>query len=430
MLGAACLNLEQATGRRAPSPALVSTNNKCAASSYGLSEAIKQRARENPPVQPEAWHPSYVHACHEGLWSLQLRSKTNGTPGHTVPYKCGSRHHKGPCQDRWRRILYARLNSPKSEFKTCRASDAMFWTLTLPPDWHRDANDDSKLAANKMLGAYLKKFVDALNKRQKRAGRAPLRLFWIREVHKSGVPHLHALVVHRELANELRERDAELASQTQLAANETTTAPAYLRDMAEAAGFGIMFDAQIARSREALAGYAAKVLALAGQDDDALAGEVTKATQAPEMLPRHCRSYGYSRGFIPARDKDPDWTGWIENEHGQKLAPAATAERAVRQSFEREASPGESKLIFDPKTVLGSWPVESWREAGQYAWAEAGARSAPARVYKLKPRPPSEGIDPQETLARMNRAKFTDYPGKPTETKTKPPPAYPAQLFL
>jgi hypothetical protein len=350
-----------------------------------------------------------VHACHEGLWKLQLRSKS-GQPGHTVPYKCGSRHHKGPCQDRWRRQLYARLNDPRSEFKTCPAGDAMFWTLTLPPDWHHGANDDSKLAANRLLGAYLKRFVDALNKRLKRAGHGSLRLFWIREVHKSGVPHLHALVVHDHLADELRARDAELASHTELAANEVTTAPRWLRDLAENAGFGTMFDAQVAKSREALAGYASKVLALAGQEDEALVGEVTKATQVPEKLPRHCRSYGYSRGFIPPRDRDEDWTGWIENEFGQKLAPAKTIDRVVSAAFERQKDPPRGGQIYDSENVLAAWGRDDWKEAAQFAWVDSGGRAAPTRTYRLKAKAYCLEIDPGETSRRINRAKFEDYP--------------------
>ena len=373
----------------------------------GASEALQRRTLENPPQEPLPHHPRYVHACHGDAWKLQLRRRDGRGPGAIVPYRCRSRHHRGPCQDRWRRVLYARLMAPSSEFQSCPERAAMFWTLTLPPDWHHGANDSSKLAANKAIGGMLRSFRDALNKRLDRMDLPPIRLFWIREVHKSGVPHLHALVVHDRLAEVLRVRDAELAELVEVSANDSTLAPRWLRDMAEAAGFGERFDAQLARSREALAGYASKVCAKMGETEGAaLAGEVTKGSQVPEHLPGHCRSFGYSRGFIPPKNRDPAWTGWVEDEHGRKLAPKKTIESIVRDT---ETPPPGGGLIFDPKNVLASWPMEDWKDAAAIAMGNAGMETAPrARRYRLDPRA-RPALSAPEALARAVRlAQFPD----------------------
>lgn len=352
-----------------------------------VSAARHRRAAEHPPTEPMPWHPRYVWACWQDRWTIQIRSKSGDTRrnGQDV-YRCMSRHHAGPCRDTWARRLYGRLTDPQSEFTSCPIDDAMFWTLTLPPEWHRWVTEASRLEANGLLGRLFRRFKDALNKRLARMGLPSIRYFWIRETHRSGVPHLHMLVVHVELAQMLRERDAELGEHPEVAPDDTHLAPGWLRELAEARGFGGRFDAQVARNREALSGYATKVCSTIDDvDSQVTVGEVVKGSQVPELLPRHCRSYGYSRRFIPPRHKDPDLTGWIEDEHGRVLAPRRARPDEVEWLGEvarieagRNRRP-EVRPVFDARNVLTHFASQ----AEAYAYACGGAPGNVARVYQL-----------------------------------------------
>ena len=387
---------------------------------------IARRALANPAQAPNAWVPRYAHACHHGAWKLQLRAKVGAKPGLCLQYKCGSRHHRGPCQDKWRRRLFARLQDKRSVFQSCDPSHAMFWTLTLPADWHRDPTVARRLAANLALGAMFAKFRKALNKRLD----APLQYFWIREDHKSGVPHLHLLVVHEAVAARLRKRDEALlpllvssrrgvhasAAATDAARkDDRALAPQWLLAIATRAGFGVRFDAQLARNRATIAHYAAKVCAQI-DEGSTLAGEVTKASQAPERLPRGARSYGASRGFLaPRMDSSGAWVGWLQNgtqpdrkhrERREALAAKGTAksdqERAEAVLLD-EAGAGQTlaRRRYDAAQVA-LWIRQRSGLAGDPRTPQE-ARTRMAREAFFASAPPVSGpvYDPARMLARF-----------------------------
>ena len=384
-------------------------------------KTLDERRADNPPCEPAAHHPGYVHACHEKKWTFRVRHTRGEKAGANVPYTCGSRHHAGPCRDQWCRRLFGRITDPASVFKSASPDAVMFWTFTLPPKWHsrfpgievgetRCGQNipsvgtavpfDTRLDANRILGKQLRSYMQGLNKKLKRRGQESVRYFWIREDHKSGVPHLHLLVVHAELAAEVRERDA---LQILVPEEDKSLAPATWIARAVKCGFGVRFDAQLAHDREGLAGYVTKVMAR-------LSGEVTKQGQVAERLPASCRSYGYSRGFIPPPAKRDEWTGWIDDEHGRKLSHRGLLLRALRESTERDKLGPVWGRIYCPQNPLASWDKGNWKDAAAIACEGAGAVLGPARppsrVYRLKPKTAvsRNELTAEEVLGRVFRS--------------------------
>lgn len=408
-----------------PDGPLVSTNNKCAGRRR-KSAKLLAREKANPPVEPPATAPKYVHACHAGEWHLNLRYK-DGRPGARIPYRCNSRHHEGPCRDTWRRRLFARLKA--GALGTANPADVLFATLTLPASDHAEvkaalrSGEISRVEAavkeqNRTLGAKLKSWVDALSKRARREGGERLRYFWFREAHRSGVPHLHLLIVSPWVAARVRARDAELAElDVELDEDDRGLAPVEYRELAMQCGFGERLDMQVAESPKALMSYAAKVI-----------GEVSKGSQTPEILPQHCRSYGASKGFLAPRETDERCVGWVTDEHGRVLqkhqlpevedgwdasgtaprratlalpdiegVPMREAELAAAKA-ERLASSRKTKAggVWDPDDA--SVPDQGTVEDG-WRWAETMHLDAPkSRTYVLDRRPkvyrPPKGPEP------------------------------------
>lgn len=389
--------------------ALVSTNNKCHAARK-RSAALVARGLKNPAVAPPETAPAYVHACHAGAWHLHLRY-TDGRTGARIPYKCNSRHHEGPCRDTWRRRLYARLRDGR--LAEASPEEVLFTTLTLPASDHREvreakaSGDQGWLEAavkeqNRTLGRKLRAFTRALSARAERAGEERLAYFWFREAHRSGVPHVHMLIVSPWLGRRVRERDAELDG-LEVSEDDRGLAPVELRELAMASGFGERLDMQVAENQDALLGYATKVI-----------GEVSKGSQTPEILPQHCRSYGQSRGFLAKPKQDERCVGWVTDEHGRVLqtqktpdieggwdasgtAPrratlrlpevegrplsedALAAEKAERVVASRRIKPGG---VWDPEDE--SVPNQETVENG-WRWAETMHIDAPkSRTYVLR----------------------------------------------
>lgn len=413
---APCRATRVRTSPRGTGGTLVSTNNKCHAVRKRSAELLA-REKANPPVAPPETAPAYVHACHAGAWHLHLRYK-DGRPGARIPYKCNSRHHEGPCRDTWRRRLFARLEEGK--LSEANPEDVLFATLTLPPSDHREvkaalaSGDRSRLEEavkeqNRALGRKLRAWTRALSARAERAGEERLAYFWFREAHRSGVPHLHMLMVSPWLARRVRERDAELAElgDVELAEDDRGLAPVELRELAVASGFGERLDIQVAEDQKALTGYATKVI-----------GEVSKGSQTPEILPQHCRSYGQSRGFLAKPlVVDEDCVGWVTDEHGRVLQTqktpdieggwdaAGTAPRRVTLRLpEVEARPldeeglatEKAQRVASSRTLKkgGVWDPEDAGVPNQgtvedgWRWAETMHIDAPkVRTYVLDRRP-------------------------------------------
>lgn len=356
---------------------------------------LKERNEANPRQPPSDHAPSYVHACHHDEWFLQLRHKAGSKAGRRLPFRCKSRHHEGPCRDAWRAQLFARTMDKRGRFASCNVAHAMFWTLT----FDGRARTMGRLELHRRSGATLARFVRNLNKKLDRMDLAPIEYFWIREEHpSSGFVHFHVVVVHEHLSKLLHARDKELASHTELNDNDAHLAPQLLMHYAKQAGFGERFDARRAKNRGRIAGYVTKVVANldgAGVRGD-LSGEVAKISnktpQMQEMLPRHCRTYGYTKDFIaPRHEGDGEWTGWLETKDGTVLGrqpqldgPEVVSEFARVAAAAAMAAAGiDTGRVFDSNNVMASWATKA--EAVAYAQGEAARSStASTRTFRLR----------------------------------------------
>ena len=330
------------------------TKNKCHArqtrsvQTYLTDGYPVETGAEVTGARPAGWQPRYVHACHAQAWSMELRRPGPDGAAVRVAYRCGSRRHHGPCRAYWTGQLYSRLSSPEC---IIHSPHALFVTMTLPAPRHRRRSDRSRLEDHAELGERWRRFIRALGARLRRAGHPRPRYVWVREDHQSGVPHVHAVIVHPELHAR--------ASQYRPDADGYQAPPPDVAELLSLAGWGERCDWAPVRSPDAVSSYLAKVLAIADDREGATAplpGEMAKSRQAPELLPPHCRSYGASPGALPPRPRS-DWHGWMRTDDG-----AVAGRRAPRGST----------LTLDPATGR-----EVMRD-GVIAWSDAGRRAEPS----------------------------------------------------
>ena len=253
--------------------------------------------------------PRSAWACEHGELVIAWRPLGAGRT-QRAPLKCRSRNHPGECQDAWRRRLFARLHG--SELATLPLEELVFVTLTLPGSEHGE--DHAELHA--YIGACWNRLRTTMARRWGLKG-----YVWVRESHRSGVPHLHAVVASRWLAAEVQVAAAELAAM-EAEGDAATIAPRALRDAAVAAGFGIRCDASLVRDRRSVQSYVSKVC-----------GELSKASQLA-IVPKGVRCYGASKGFLPPIRK-PTGTGWLESAH-ERGAVVVRPTVAARSSYERD----------------------------------------------------------------------------------------------
>lgn len=305
---------------------------------------------------------------------MAVRPAVGEGAGFRAPFKCKSRHHPGACQMAWRALLFARLKSPESWLIRSDPRHLVFLTLTLPAGDHRSRDPDE---LHRDIGSRWNVLRGWLVRRGLWNGdEERLGFLWVRESHRSGVPHLHVVLRSQGLAREVQATHEELMSMG-ADGDALTIAPRQWRDAAMRAGFGSRIDASIVRSPEAVSGYVAKI-----------SGELTKASQLA-AVPTKTRCYGTSRRFIPPRFKRPGWTGWLEDARNPGAPIGRGAPKSMSQYLKRWARAedhvrtpeSESRRVvhtLNPLANFGS--IEEAR-----AW-EAGDSSTPiARVYVIKP---------------------------------------------
>lgn len=274
----------------------------------------------------------------------------------------------------WRALLFARLRSPESWLIRADPRDLVFLTLTLPAADHHKRDPDE---LHRDIGSRWNVLRGWLARRGRWAGDEDrLGFLWVRESHRSGVPHLHVVLRSRGLALEVAATHDELMSMG-ADGDALTIAPRPWRDAAQRAGFGSRIDASIVRSADKVSGYIAKV-----------SGELTKASQLA-AVPTRTRCYGSSRRFIPPRFKRPGWTGWLENANVPGAPILKGAAKSMKQHLRRWAAAedfvrtpeGDSRRVVHTTNPLASFGSI----ADARAW-EAGDSATPvARVYVLKP---------------------------------------------
>lgn len=315
-----------------------------------------------------------VNACEHGHFSIALRPPPGEGPGFRLPFKCKSRNHPGACQMAWRALLFARLRSPESWLMRTDPRELVFLTVTLPGRDHSERDPDE---LHREIGSRWNVLRGWLARRAKfRGDEQAMGYVWVRESHRSGVPHLHLVVRSRALADEVREAHHELMSMG-ADGDALTIAPRAWRDAGQRAGFGTRMDASVVRSVDAISGYVTKVV-----------GELTKASQLA-ATPTKVRCYGSSRGFIPRRYKREGWTGWLEATSNPGVPIFAGAAKTFKAHLRKVTQLGERTPTpedLDRRVVHTTNPLASWTSIEEARVWEAGNSSTPiARVYELKP---------------------------------------------
>lgn len=315
-----------------------------------------------------------VYACEHSHFTIALRPPPGEGPGFRAPFRCKSRNHPGPCQAAWRALLFARLRSPDSFLLRADPRELVFLTLTLPGGEHHERDPDE---LHREIGKRWNVLRGWLARRGQHGGDLDkLGFTWVRESHRSGVPHFHLVLRSRALADEVRDAHDELVSMG-ADGDALTIAPKPWREAGKRAGFGARMDASIVRSVDAISGYVTKVV-----------GELTKASQIA-ATPRKVRCYGASRGFMAPRFKREGWTGWLESTKNPGAPLGRAAPKNSKEFLSRWAkiedrtktSETEPRRVVDVHNPLASFEsIETAR-----AWEAGASRTTIARVYELRP---------------------------------------------
>lgn len=234
--------------------------------------------------------PKYVRHCLDrrrtgrGGWTVSIWKRGAPHEAATVPYRCGSWRCVGGCQDWYRRQEYARI---MEALDGVPERSIYFAVLTL--DKQSELTTQQQYAR---VGSVWPK----LRKRLARLVDAKIDYIATVEEQRSGTPHLNVLIVCDSPVLEALVKEGERA-------------PQWWKDMARESGWGYMATFERAKDSSAVASYIAK-MGVGG----IIAGEVTKATQLPWHSPKGHRRIRASRGFLPPRRKNPEWTGCLHFE--------------------------------------------------------------------------------------------------------------------
>jgi len=316
--------------------------------------------------KPHPSDPNYIHACYHQKWKLATWEKTNPESINWRPARCFSWRHAGPCQRAKASEDYSRIKEALAKHDR---SSICYGVLTLDPSawsargWEPPPEDPGagkrkRKARPRKAGAVeddgaIQASYKALSERWRLLAQA-IRRQWgafdyvsTVEAHRSGWPHLNVVFVCPELA-----QDVDLVGNKLRAWGRKSKGREVARrvfdGMLERCGFGpIAFLERalplIDGDEDRLAAYIAKLSGDAGSiwdgkirglreaADDApegavvhsieghTVGEISKLSQVPLRAPDHFRRLRSSKGFLPAKKRDPNITGEVYDENGLPL---------------------------------------------------------------------------------------------------------------
>lgn len=227
------------------------------------------------PVIPAWCRPrlSYVQACQNEAWHLEVWKKDGTGDRRIIPYRCRSWRCEGDCR-RWR----ASSDFARVEEAVRKRDDWTYCVFT-----YDQKKWDSQTAMYR-AGVHI------WSKLRKRLtwefGKIAYVQTW--EQHRSGAPHVNVLIGNSDIAN--------WASYDWRALRRE-----WIRPAAQACGFGKVCWVEPVTSLDMMADYLVK-----------LACELTDADekgQTPIAAPRHFRRLRASQGLLPPPHKNPDITG-------------------------------------------------------------------------------------------------------------------------
>lgn len=332
-------------------PLLVSTKNKShdARSGVGLPVAKRTEPRK---ASARAVVPPYVGQCGcHGLYTWRKGDPSTVTRSRLL---CGSWRHDGPCARRNASIAFARI---KEALDPLPPAGNIFLVLTKDRNGVYSGKPLTSIDATYAdLSKNTTRFVALVRRYAAQRGWPP-PVLWIgvAEAHRTGWPHFNLILHAPALAAELEaERVAALArGETE---RNSTLLRGPLLDFAMRTGWGVQSTAERARSADALAGYIVK---LAGEAD-ATTGEIAKLSQVPLNAPKNFRRLRSSKGALPPKRKNPDYTGvLVQRLPDSSRTPYAAMARpskdpAVRVIAERllEVEEGRMQREFESRLPL------------------------------------------------------------------------------
>lgn len=290
---------------KAPSPRTGALVNK------GISgRKVAGKALKGPP--------SYVKACivnddFPEAKAYMLRTWEMGKPSEAAAHfaRCGA--WRCPVCQRYRASVdFARI---RDAFEPFSAEDVVYMVTTFDRNgtfggrsW--EDTDEAYLDMGRMNRMLLKR----INRWLKKNGLDPIGSRWVgvAEAHLSGYPHMNLVVVSKGLADFLRESVKRRIDEGKVG-RQLILAEGELLEHIVGAGWGPQSTMEVARSKDAIAGYLMKVAVQLGKDGDdesrgRLTGEIAKMTQVPLNAPLNFRRLRSGRGFLVKKEKG-DKTG-------------------------------------------------------------------------------------------------------------------------
>lgn len=295
------------------------------------------------PERLATYQPRSVQACQRGEWSRLLVNRKLGA-WDFVTFRCNT----------WRCTRCAPQANAREAWRIeralgrCRLEDVLFLTLT----FDRPAGATA-LSRWKAAQACWKRFRDALvYELGAGLGRATkkARLTYVQvwEQHEDGWPHLHALIVSRELARAVREHGSHPMPHPRT--GEPRPIWHYVRNklraMARGAGFGPVADLQfVDPGKGRMAGYLVKIA-------DELSDSLEK-DQRPLRAPFRFRRIRATPGFLERlRKASETFTGAV-TQFDERRAPLLLELGCI--SLSRELR----ELMFKAKPEVLTWQKPS-----------------------------------------------------------------------
>lgn len=285
--------------------------------------------------KPSKHDARYVHACHRSEWRLVLQKKTDPDDIHVQIARCYSWRHGGPCARAKAAEDYARTKEALDRYDVGAIS---YLVLTLDPSaWSgsgwggstRERKHNAKGDQNAITAAYRELCLRwSAFVRLARIRFRGLEYVVTVEAHKSGWPHLNAIVVSNTLSIEIDKKSNDFKDFGRKSKGREVARSIFSEEL-RLSGFGPIAFVERALSRESIAGYCAKLAnavqepfrgessqnSLVDSIDSAVIGEIVKASQVPTRAPKNFRRLRSSRGFLPAKRNRGTHTGYIGHEN-------------------------------------------------------------------------------------------------------------------
>lgn len=344
--------------------------------------------------------PEYVACCSHNAqvpkeYAFWAWRKSDPRERIRVPYVCNSWRCEH-CAPHEAAVLFRRI---EQAFEAYAPEECLFGVLTLNADEHKRGKWSLKEVYQE-FSRRMQKLQQRWKYFVRKLGFEDWKSRWVAtiEAHKSGVPHINLVLHCPGLAHRMR-LDYEHRRELGAWHREATLLRGELLRHALDCGFGPQSTLEVAKNKQALAGYIAKT---AKRTNDihrnltewkspkrcAITGELVKLSQLPVQAPKNFRRVRSGKGFLPPRHKSEDWTGavvrrWTTYEGDQQ------AESLVR-SYQDE--------------TLGEQVQEVVQAEQRMAWAEEDQRAKLTTGYREFAR--AMGIPLAVGPSRVHRQQF------------------------